>query len=378
MENALWKDKPLLASVIADDYALEKEIRKASGRKELRCPDPDCQFPIVRYCHGEIKDAFFAHLNNELCDYAKFDSENTQVMRSIRKKIYENFKARGFQVQTEIKLLRHHYSHLIFDFSDGLRIAVEIGTQRLSANRIDSLTEQYKEIGVPVKWIVLGDTDMPVRENQTYFVKRYALNESANRDLMVVDWNCQTAAQYKMDTETYEYHGNSISVSGFDDVYTEFGTLDDLTFESGEITFTGFHERYEKWLEDKRSAFNLMIHKAEQEKQKQMQEKVEQERRLEELKKKQVELPPYIRPIDYTSTSPKHDASSLSYEERRQEILGQIDRQDMPVRDSTGARWVKCRQCGAVETDNKFGSYGGGGKDMNSGICYNCSGRGHR
>ena len=60
MENAIWLGRRYTAAEIAESYELEKSIRKASGRKELRCPDPDCSSPVLRYCHGEIKCAFFA------------------------------------------------------------------------------------------------------------------------------------------------------------------------------------------------------------------------------------------------------------------------------------------------------------------------------
>lgn len=98
MENAKWNGQLLIASEIAKDYPLEKEIRKASGNKKLCCPDQECQNPILRYCHGEKKDAFFAHLNNEHYDYADFDRQNTQIMRTVRRTIYEQFKNKGFQV----------------------------------------------------------------------------------------------------------------------------------------------------------------------------------------------------------------------------------------------------------------------------------------
>lgn len=55
MENCLWNGKALIATEVAQIYELEKEIRKASGRKEICCPDPECQHPILRYCHGEKK-----------------------------------------------------------------------------------------------------------------------------------------------------------------------------------------------------------------------------------------------------------------------------------------------------------------------------------
>ena len=119
MERAFWNGTLYTATEIACDYKLEKEIRKASGRKELRCPDPECQNPVVRYCHGEIKEAFFAHLNNDLCDYAKFDKENTQIIRKIRHMIFEHFKNKGYKVQAEVKILKHHYTHLFFEMFDG-------------------------------------------------------------------------------------------------------------------------------------------------------------------------------------------------------------------------------------------------------------------
>ena len=42
MENARWNRELYKATEIAESYELEKNIRKASGRKELRCVDQDC------------------------------------------------------------------------------------------------------------------------------------------------------------------------------------------------------------------------------------------------------------------------------------------------------------------------------------------------
>ncbi|MDT3698849.1 MAG: competence protein CoiA family protein [Thermincola sp.] len=265
MENALWNGHLLIASELADDYTLEKEIRKASGRKELRCPDPLCQHPVLRYCHGEIKDAFFAHLNNEHCDYANFDKDNTQVMRTIRRVIYEHFKNKGYQVRLEVKLLDHQYTHLLFDMADGSRVAVEIGTQRLTANRIDSLTDAYRKKNIAVKWIVLGNPNTPVREKQTFFIKRYLLNESTNKDLLVVNHDGSEVAQYKADPNKYEYNGRNFSSVEYPDTYMEYATLSDLTFEENELSFAGFHERYQKWLVKKQAAFNEKVRLLEEE-----------------------------------------------------------------------------------------------------------------
>ena len=52
MENALWNGERLLACEVAENYYTEKKIRKASFSGELRCPDPECKSPILKYCHG--------------------------------------------------------------------------------------------------------------------------------------------------------------------------------------------------------------------------------------------------------------------------------------------------------------------------------------
>ena len=168
MENTIWNGRVYTATEISNSYELEKCIRKASGRKELRCPNPECPSPILRYCHGEIKCAFFAHLDNCTCDYAEFDKENTQLMRQVKRTLYDNFASRGFNVQIEAKLLPKHYTHLLFVMPDGKRVAIEMGTQRTAANRIDYLAEQYKNIGVEVKWIVISNNKTPVKENETF------------------------------------------------------------------------------------------------------------------------------------------------------------------------------------------------------------------
>lgn len=379
MENALWNGQLLIASDIMNDYRLEKEIRKASGRKELRCPDPDCQHPILRYCHGDIKEAFFAHLNNEQCDYANFDKENTQVMRTIRRIIYENFKSKGFKVRPEVKILDHHYTHLLFDMADCNQIAVEIGTQRLSANRIDKLTDEYRKKGIAVKWIVLGNTNVPVKENHAFFIKRYLLNESKNKDLLVVNWDCTVVAQYKVDPNKYEYNGRFIQSNNYPETYSEYATLSDLTFEDNELSLEGFKERYKEWIVKKRDAFNKKIKQLEDENKKRIEEIHNQEQkriqmfsvleeRLSKLNKSLIAPPAQLTPTAKTS--------NISYEQSRQEILHLMIQQETQARDSLGRRWIKCEICGAVETEDKFGSYGGS-NHINLGVCYDCS-RGSR
>lgn len=384
MENALWNGELLLASEIAENYKLEKEIRKASGRKELRCPDSECQHSVLRYCHGEIKEAFFAHLSNEKCDYARFDKGSTQTTRNIRRIVYDNFKSKGYKVHPEVKILDHHYTHLLFDMTDGSQIAVEIGTQRLSANKMDSLTDEYRKKGIAVKWIVIGNPNNPVRENQTFFLKRYLLNESKNKDLLVVSSDGAEMAQYTCDPNKYKYKGQILSSDNYPDTYTEYATLSDLTFENGELTFAGYHDRYQEWLRKKRAAFNKKVARLEEETRKRIEE-LNRQRQREKCLRKEKQEQRLKDKSHQMSTAHRASVADVRKEQKppiavkqcdtdeqaRQEVIPHLMQQEKQVHDSRGRRWIKCELCGAVETDDSFSSYGGINR-INLGTCYNC------
>ena len=53
------------------------------------------------------------------------------------------------------------------------------------------------------------------------------------------------------------------------------------------------------------------------------------------------------------------------------EILLFIEQQETQVHDSLGERWIKCKKCGSINTEDKFYDYGGPG-NINLGFCYNC------
>jgi hypothetical protein len=389
MENAIWNGKFYTATEIANSYELEKNIRKASGRKELRCVDPDCNSPILRYCHGEIKCAFFAHLDNCSCDYAEFDKENTQVMRDVKRTIFENFTSRGFDVQLEVKLLPRHYTHLLFTMPSGKKIAVELGTQRTTANRIDYLSEQYKNIGIDVKWIVISNSQTPVKENETFFIKRYLLNESQRKDILILNWDGTEITQYVVDPNEYLYNGNSLHSTNYPDIYSETSSLSDIVFEDEELSIAGFHSRYQDWLITKRAAFDKKIaqmeeetrrreeylrqRQAELEKQARKQEGFTQQRlaMLEQASSKYAKQNPIkskqnLEALATSNTAPP--PPKMSYDERRKSILPLMDQVTKQVRDSTGALWIKCEKCGAIETEGEFVSY-----KFNRGRCRKCN-----
>ena len=61
MEKALYENQILIASEIANNYEIEKNVRRYSATSKLICPDAECPFPILKYCHGNIKRPYFAH-----------------------------------------------------------------------------------------------------------------------------------------------------------------------------------------------------------------------------------------------------------------------------------------------------------------------------
>ena len=100
--------------------------------------------------------------------------------------MFNAFKEKGYNVSLEEKIIPHHYTHLVFNMPDGNRIALELGSQQTTAEKIESLNNLYLNEGIHVKWIVIGNTDFQIAENKVFFLKRYIFNESKNKDLIVI------------------------------------------------------------------------------------------------------------------------------------------------------------------------------------------------
>ena len=182
MENAIWNGKCLVACEVAEDYEVEKEIRKASYSGELRCPDADCCSPILRYCHGEIREPYFAHRDNAECDYVLFE-KGAGVFHGLRVLLYEHFKTCDYPVQMETKVLPHHYSHLYFEWEDGTKTAIEIGTKTTNINDVEKLQEEYAKAAVQVVWLVADQPGKVIEEEQEAFAIYKAEVEEATESL---------------------------------------------------------------------------------------------------------------------------------------------------------------------------------------------------
>ena len=372
METALWNSKIIIASEIAKNYEKEKAVRIASGKKELFCPDNECENKILKYCHGEKKAPYFAHISNCNCDYAYFDSQNDDIMKNMRRTLYEHFISLGYKVKPEVKILPHHYTHLLVELNGGKQIAIEISSHNISANKIDTLTKQYNNLNISVKWIAIDNTNYPIKENQTYFIKRYALNESKNKDLIIVNWDGKTAAQYKVDTTKYLYNGQLLTSINYPETYYEIRTINNLIIENEELTFSGFYQRFEMWHRKKNYAFNRKVDELNEKKRKEKAIRFEQANVIEKQLKQESKNFVKHRPQQYTRENCKPVQNVKPYDKRREEILEIINQQQTQARDSSGIRWVKCEICGLIDTSDKFVSYGGENR-INLGICNLCS-----
>jgi translation initiation factor 2 beta subunit (eIF-2beta)/eIF-5 len=298
-------------------------------------------------------------------------------MRQVKRTLYDNFTSRGFDVQIEAKLLERHYTHLLFAMPDGKKVAVELGTQRTTANRIDYLAERYKNIGVAVKWIVISNNKTPVKENETFFIKRYLLNEGKRNDVLILNWNGTEITQYVVDPNQYIYRGESLHSKNYPDMYSETSVLSNLVFEDGELSIEGFYSRYNEWLIKKRRAFEKKIAQIEEEARKQKEREQQRQAEFEKAfrergKQNTTQSNPSVTP--HISACCSNKATSMSYEERRESILPLMDQQVEQVIDQTGTRWVRCESCGAVETADKFWMLGGVNR-VNLGKCYKCNKR---
>jgi len=356
MENAIWNGEPIHASEIAKNYFVEKEIRKASARGELLCPDYDCQSPILKYCHGEIKEPYFAHRDLADCDYMRFE-KSSGLFHSIRLRLYEHFKEKHYPVQMEVKVLKHHYSHLLFQWEDGSRTAIELGTKSTTVKEIDSINAEYAQENIDVIWLVVDQPKKTIKEDHTYFLKRYCLNESANHSLLVLSYDGYKVTQYKSDCHTYLIDGREHSFQRYPKLFSYEAKVEDILFENGSLSTNGFSDAYERFLTEKQFVY-------EQIKKQKEQEQIEVQQRYDMYQQNRQNIITNNRSLDVNQ-------EASDYESRKNSILSKINQQEQRVVDIKGKRWIRCELCGEVKEESEFLSYGGPGH-INLGECKTC------
>ena len=381
MEFAIWNGKRISASEVSAEYSYEVQIRDVSS-KELLCPDPNCANPILRYCHGDKKDAYFAHICNEHCDYGDYDRDTPSQIKLVCKRLYTHLASLGYNVQMEVKVLEHHYTHIFITTDNDERVAIEFGNQRTSEKRIERITQEYKDTGISVQWIIVDKLDVPDGEDRVYCLKRYILNESPNCDLIIIEPETYKVGQYKIDEKRYFSLGREISSLNYPKVYSIEKCIDDIVIENNELTLPDFISSYNVWFEKKNRQFQK---RKEQEEKVAAEERKMQADRLEEIRHRQKEerakrgqtftYTPY-KPVTPTPVfqPPEPEAKpQLTYEERKSEAVELFEQNPSKVVDSTGVRWFKCNACQEVKEDPEFVYYSG-----LTGLCRECSRKGNK
>ena len=259
MEKAFWNEQVYLAYEVASDYNLEKQIKRASKNGTLHCVDPDCEMPRLKYCHGDLKSPYFAHVENSNCDYAKYDLQDNVAMRELRVKLFECLKNK-YKIDLDVKITKDHYTLLLVTLDANKKVAIEIGTKKKQISEIELLNQKYKEQGIYLQWLFATDKFCISKEDQSYFMKRYILNESVEKSVMMIDYGGQNALQYSQDMETYlSASGNSVAVPGYSDFYSETGKLSDIEVTADTIGFSGYFERFRQWKSEKKKAYENTI-----------------------------------------------------------------------------------------------------------------------
>ncbi len=290
MQSALWNGKRIYAWNVAEDYAFEKEVRLASSRKELRCKDKDCTHPVLRYCNGDKKEPYFAHLDASDCDYSKFE-RTFGVMENLTARLAQILQKNGYDVDVQVKLFKGHITYIVAWKAGETPVAIDFITHMKGVEDIEGWAKSYQENHIPYTFIVADRKLDITSERNTFFAKRYSLNETANNYLVVISWGGEAVTQTAMDRNDYHYKGRSCQFPEGMGIYFFEGTKADvLTLENGQITIPGFTNRFESWLSDKERFFENWKKEIDRQEEAARLKKEEEERQAAERKKEQERL----------------------------------------------------------------------------------------
>jgi len=270
MEKAIWKGNEIVAIDVAQAYELEKAIKQASGRKELLCPDEQCEHRTLKYCHGEKKQAYFAHLINSNCSYEKYDKETPEITKEIKRALYQHLVALGFKVTMDCKLIEGHYTHIVVN-ENGQQYAVQVLTRFDSANRIEDFRKKYAAKNIRVNWIVVDirpSESEQVDEKSMFFAKRFCLNETSDNSLITTDATFDNVVCYRMDKNEYKLDSRTIESKNYPKVFRKSYPSSLLSFQNGKLVVPDFDDAFTRYISKKSKAFEKLKAKATEAKQK--------------------------------------------------------------------------------------------------------------
>ncbi len=291
MQKAIWEGQILYAYEVAEDFSFETLIRKASSNKKLRCTDPDCDEPIVRYCNGGEKEPYFAHLVSCDCDYCKYEKKNASTVE-LMKKVAKILKDKGYNVDVEKKLFPGHISQITAEVDLNNQIAVDFISRQKGVYEIEEIAHQYESRNINYTFVVADDNLTLQAETRAFFAKRYALNK---HNLLMINWQGDRVKQIALDLNKYGMYKNKWCIFP-DEFNTDLFVVDKesdcLVFEHNHLSTPHFEGLFNKWLKEKREFYDnwkLKIDKAEEEAVKAEAERFERIKRANEARRKEEE-----------------------------------------------------------------------------------------
>ncbi len=340
MENGMWNNNELHAFDIAKDYELEKKVRQASKNRELLCMDKNCSNRILKFCNGEIRGAYFAHRENSDCSYDRYERSHGKKYEYVRHSLYNELKRKGYNVSMEQPIGKRHYAQIVIINEDGSKEGIEFASVRISISDIERIEDIYKENATGLIWVLVDKPYMSIDGINSYFIKKYCLNDTPDKTLTIIDKSGECVTQFR---------------KGPTSIYRENRLVAELVMENQRLVIRNFNERFASNADNERY---LLRHEKE----------IACERINNILKNGIV--------VSNVKTKTKEDVmTELTPEDKiilENEIEGTIDDQLEKTIDSKGRRWLRCFECGEISLEENFVSSGGKG-EFGIGICRKCS-----
>lgn len=377
MQKAIWNGKIIYAYRVAEDYDEEKLIRKASERGEIMCPDENCPHRIYKYCNGDKKSPYFAHRENADCDYTKFE-KNFGIMENLTLQLAKILENNGFIVKIHEKVFKGHITYIMAWKEGETPVAIDFITHKKGVEDIEGWANSYENLNIPYSFIV-ADKNLDINsEKNTFFAKRYSLNETQNKYLLIISWEGNTITQIAMDRGEYIYKEQQCPFPDElrDIYYKETTDSRDITIEDYQITIAGFSERFADWRNKRLSFFEdwkddyekQLLEEAEREK-REREEEALRAKHAEEARKKAEEEATLKAQIAKEKAKAERERAFDIFNDHLSEKL---DESDVALIDPDGAAWLKCRECGLIGNPVDFISEYNGSKLRNPGICKKC------
>ena len=354
MEIAILNGIKYSALEVSKNYELEKRIKRDSG-KTLRCQEPECKAPVIKYCHGEKEVPFFSHIKKCDCDYSTYTKKLPSVVRMVKSELYNSFKKRGYNVEIDAKVISGHYTHLLFNFKEG-KVALEIATKDTSVCKLEELCKKYSESNIMLSWIVIGDPKQAVNEENSFFVKRYMLNETGVNDLIVISEDATILSQYRIEPNKYEYRGEIFKSRNYpSQVFMYSSYIDELKIDArGNLGFKEFEDEFDSMAQEKRREYEDW--------KSQFLENLEKNGRVKIIRKPNAE--------EITIMDSYLDKKAFS------ELYGEFfDREKTCINNRYGNRMYRCLKCGYIGDRSMFRLVGykeEGKIYFSKGECYSC------